>query len=284
MNFMSKIGAIDVGGGFRDIYGCGVLDACLDTGVHFDYCIGVSAGSANMASYLAGQRGRNYRFYETYGFRKQYASFRNFLLKRNFVDLDYVYSTLSNEGGEDPLDWEAFARNPAEFICVATHAETGETIYWDKTHTHRNNYDILKASSALPGVGQPYVVEGVPCFDGGFADPIPLKKAFADGCDKVVLILSKTRDTLRTQDKDRGPAKMIRRRYPRAAEQLLLRWQKYNDGVAYAKQLEQEGKVLIIAPNDTCGVDTLKRTPESMDALYRKGVEDGKTIPAFVEA
>ena len=77
---------------------------------------------------------------------------------------------------------------------------------------------------------------------------------------------------------------MIRRRYPKAAEQLLLRWQKYNDGLAYAKQLEQEGKVLIIAPNDTCGVDTLKRTPESMDALYRKGVEDGKQIKAFVEA
>ena len=45
-----KLGVIDVGGGFRDIYGAGVFDWCLDHGVNFDYCIGISAGSANLAS------------------------------------------------------------------------------------------------------------------------------------------------------------------------------------------------------------------------------------------
>ena len=47
-----KIGIIDVGGGFRDIYGAGVLDVCMEQGIRFDYCIGISAGSANLASYL----------------------------------------------------------------------------------------------------------------------------------------------------------------------------------------------------------------------------------------
>ena len=44
------IGCIDVGGGLRDIYGAGVFDRLLDDGVTFDYCLGVSAGSANIAS------------------------------------------------------------------------------------------------------------------------------------------------------------------------------------------------------------------------------------------
>ena len=57
------IGIIDVGGGQRDIYGAGVLDYCMKFGIRFDYCIGVSAGSANMASYLSGQSSRNFRFY-----------------------------------------------------------------------------------------------------------------------------------------------------------------------------------------------------------------------------
>ena len=57
------IGVIDVGGGLRGSYGAGVLDACLRKGVHFDYGAGVSAGSANILSYLAGQMGRNYTFY-----------------------------------------------------------------------------------------------------------------------------------------------------------------------------------------------------------------------------
>lgn len=66
-----KYGIIDVGGGLRGIYGAGVLDRCLEENVHFDCCIGVSAGSANMTSYVAGQKGRNKPFYDEYSFRKE---------------------------------------------------------------------------------------------------------------------------------------------------------------------------------------------------------------------
>lgn len=42
-----KTGVVDVGGGLRGIYGVGIMDYCMDQGIHFDCCIGVSAGSAN---------------------------------------------------------------------------------------------------------------------------------------------------------------------------------------------------------------------------------------------
>ena len=45
---------IDVGGGLRGIYAAGVFDRCMDESISFDLGIGVSAGSANIASYLAG--------------------------------------------------------------------------------------------------------------------------------------------------------------------------------------------------------------------------------------
>lgn len=76
-----KTGVIDVGGGLRDIYGAGVFDRCLDEKIHFDVSIGISAGSANAASYLAGQRGRNYLFFTEYMFRKQFRSIRLFFPK-----------------------------------------------------------------------------------------------------------------------------------------------------------------------------------------------------------
>ena len=69
---MMKIGVVDVGGGLRGIYAAGVFDYCMDENIKFDCCIGVSAGSANVASYLSGQRGRNYKFYTDYAFRNQY--------------------------------------------------------------------------------------------------------------------------------------------------------------------------------------------------------------------
>ena len=98
------IGIIDVGGGQRDIYGAGVLDYCMKFGIRFDYCIGVSAGSANLASYLSGQSSRNFRFYTDYSFRKEYMGIAQFLSTGNYINLDYVYSTLANSDSEDPLD------------------------------------------------------------------------------------------------------------------------------------------------------------------------------------
>ena len=54
---MSKIGLVLEGGGMKCAYTAGILDAMMDNGVTFDYCIGVSAGSANGISFIVGQRG-----------------------------------------------------------------------------------------------------------------------------------------------------------------------------------------------------------------------------------
>ena len=124
-----KTGIIDVGGGFRDIYGAGVLDVCMAQNIHFDYCIGISAGSANLISYMALQPKRNYTIYMEYVFRKEYASLDNWIRTRNYVDLDYSYSTLSNSDGESPIDFETLQKNPAEFFVGACDASTGKPVY-----------------------------------------------------------------------------------------------------------------------------------------------------------
>ena len=49
-----------------------------------------------------------------------------------------------------------------------------------------------------------------------------------------------------------------------------------------AAKLEKEGKALIIAPDDCCGVDTLKRTKESLEALYKKGYNDSRAALSFI--
>ena len=58
-----KIGLVDVGGGMRGTYAVGILDYCLEKDINFDLCIGVSAGSNNLISFLSKQKGRNYRYY-----------------------------------------------------------------------------------------------------------------------------------------------------------------------------------------------------------------------------
>ena len=57
----------------------------------------------------------------------------------------------------------------------------------------------------------------------------------------------------------------------------------YNEKLEYLKKLQEEGRVLIISPDDCCGVNTLKRTKESITRLYEKGYKDAEKIKAFVE-
>ena len=277
-----RIGVIDVGGGFRGIYAAGVLDYCMDQGIRFDVGIGVSAGSANVVSYAAGQRGRNLTFYTEYGMRKAYAGIGNFLRKGSFIDLDYVYSTLSNSDGESPLDYAAVMRNPMEMLVVAADAVTGQTKYFTKNDLRQDGYDIFKASSAIPFVCKPYVIDGVAYYDGALADPVPVQKAFDMGCDKVVVILTRPADEIRQPGSDLKLASRIQKKYPISAEKLRWRADAYNEGVALAKAYAAQGKALIIAPDDTCGVNTLTREREPLMRLYHKGLQDGERIQAFI--
>lgn len=276
-------GIVDVGGGFRGIYAAGALDFCMDNGITFDLGIGVSAGSANLASFLSQQVRRNLKFYTEYGMRKEYAGIENFLRKRSFVDLDYAYSTLSNSDGEYPIDYEAFSKNPMEFIVVATDAETGEAKYFDKSDYQQDHYDPFKASSSLPFFSQPYPIGDHVYYDGALADPVPVLKALEYGCDKVVVLLTKPKDLVRVPGKDLRVAKAIEAKYPAAARELRSRAQKYNAGVELAKKLERQGQALIVAPDDTCGVSTLTRNKEKLLKLYEKGYADGAAIADFMK-
>ena len=278
-----KTGIVDVGGGFRGVYACGVLDYCLDQDIRFDLGVGVSAGSANLASFIAGQRGRNYLFYTKYGLRKQYMSLGNFIRKRSFIDMDYVYGTLSNRGGENPLDYAALRENPMEFLVVAANALTGETKYFDKGDIRQDDYDVFKASSSIPFVCQPYFIAGKPYYDGALGDPVPVEKAFECGCDRVVVLLTKPEAVPRTSEQDKKLAARIQKKYPIAAEQLRQRARRYNKGVASAREYVKQGKALIVAPDDTCGVSTLSRDPDNMRRLYEKGYADGQKIKAFLQ-
>lgn len=277
-----KIGVVDVGGGYRGIYAAGVLDCCMDNKIYFDLGIGVSAGSANLISYAAGQSRRNYKFYTEYGLRKEYAGVNNFLFKKSFIDLDYVYGTLSNSDGENPLDYIAAVNSPMEFLAVATVAKTGEAKYFDKSYISQDDYSVMKASCAIPFVCHPYPVGDKLYYDGALADPVPIEKAFQKGCDKVVLLLTLPENTVRTPDRDKKLASLIRKKYPLAAQKLCQRSQRYNEGIALAQRYAAEGKVLIIAPDDTCGVSTLSRDAGALHRLYEKGYRDGeKIIPFF---
>ncbi len=210
-------------------------------------------------------------------------SLENFIKKGSYVDMDYIYGTLSNSGGENPLNYASFQNNQMEFYVVATNALTGQAQFFSTTDTCQDCYDILNASSSIPVVCKPYQIGGTPYYDGALGDPVPIEKAFELGCDRVVLILTKPEHVLRTSKQDVRLAAGIRKRYPLAAEKLCERARRYNESVAQAQEYARQGRVLIIAPDDTCGVNTLRRDKNALQKLYQKGYHDAQRISAFIK-
>ncbi len=275
-------GVIDVGGGLRGIYGAGVFDYCMDHDIHFDYCCGVSAGSANLVSYMAGQKGRNYKFYTEYALRKEYMGVEEFIRKGSYINLEYVYGILSNSDGEYPLDFEAMKRSGKILRVVATDAETGHPVYFGMEDMAQDDYGPVKASSCVPIVNKAFEFKGRKYYDGGITDPIPIRRAFREGCTRVVVVLTRPRDFTRDSGKDRWLARMLLNSWPNTARALYRRSAYYNRALELCKIYEKEGKVLIVAPKDIGGMKTLTRDLDAIKMMYQEGYEDAGKIQKFI--
>ncbi len=276
------VGYIDVGGGMRGVYGAGVLDRFFDDHINFPCYIGVSAGSANIISHLGGHRDRTLRFYRDYSYHSDYMGIRPWLKTKSYLNLDYIYSTLTDEKGLDPLNYDLFEKSKADFYVVTTNSKTGEPCYLDKTYIARNDCFAIKASCSIPLFCPPRNRNGVSYFDGGVADPIPVRKAFELGCDKVVVTLTLPKNFHKTHKFPKWLYPIIINKYPEVAVKMYEMIDRYNEDLEYLKVLEKEGKALVLAPDDCCGITTLKRTKEGVQRLYDKGYEDAHKVKEFL--
>lgn len=255
-------------------YSAGVLDRFLDDGICFDECIGVSAGSGNLASYLAGQRERNLHFYTIYPKHPEYLGMRNYLKHGSYFNLQYIYGTISNAGGLDPVDYDALQANPTEYFLTATNAKTGEAEYLSGAEMQRDDYRAIMASCAIPVMCKPVELNGKLYFDGGVADSIPVQKALDDGCGKLVVILENPRSFHRKAQKYKPVYRFILRNYPEVVKKIDDRHLRYHEVIAQIKELEKEGKAFVFAPSHAAEVKTTTKDFGEIRGLYDLGIAD----------
>ena len=180
---MMQAGLVLEGGGMRGLYTAGVLEYFMEKDLYFPYNIGVSAGACMAASYLSRQKGRNKRVNLDFVEDKRYISFSNFIRKREIFGMDFIFDEIPNR--LVPFDMDTFRESPEEFVIVTTDCETGEAVYYDKTNHGDDLVKLLRASSSLPFVASSVEYKGRHLLDGGIVDPIPIKKAQADGYEKM---------------------------------------------------------------------------------------------------
>jgi len=251
------------GGTFRPVFTAGVLDALLENNIELPYIIGVSAGISNGLSYVSKQKGRNLEILLTYRHDPRYISRRNFIKERSLFGLKFAFEDIPEK--HIPFDMETFKQYPGTFLVGVTNAQTGQAEYIEGRHCSNINR-LIQATCSIPGFFPPCHLDDKIYYDGGISDPIPIRKAIADGCTKHLIILTQPESYHKEASRSHEMmAKALQKRYPQLASQIRSRHIRYNETVAFCHQLKKQGDALIIQPMHALNsfeenLDTLKKT------------------------
>ncbi len=268
-----KIGLVLEGGGMRGIYTIGVLDCLMDEKFRADYVIGVSAGACNGLSYVSNQKGRAFRTNTEYIADSRYLSVKNYIKTKSLFGMDFLFDEIPNK--LIPFDYDAFYNSPCEFTIGVTDIITGRAKYFDKSHIEPKNI-VLRASSSLPVFAPVVEYQGGKYLDGGVTDSIPVKKALDDGCDKVIVVLTRERGYVKAPEKFRSVYKRMYRNYPKLVEAMDHRHEMYNETLSYLDELEKEGKAIIVAPDAPLPVGRFEKDPDKLKTVWKIGYDDVK--------
>ena len=182
---MNSIGLVFSGGGGKGAYQIGVWRALRELGLEGQVVAvsGTSVGALNAALYLKG----DLEFAE-----QLWNSISNEMLLLPSPDSEDSF--FSNAGLQQLLDGALSQpdRSPPP-LCFATckRLDDGQVRYFELRHLINSGYrrQILLASSALPGVFPPVVVDGERYIDGGAnGDNIPVYPLTLEGISTVLVV------------------------------------------------------------------------------------------------
>ena len=142
---------------------------------------------------------------------------------------------------------------------------TGE----DKTN------QVLKATCALPMLFPYIYINDTPYLDGGLSDSIPFERAFKDGCDRVVVVLTRQPGYKKTTSASIKVMAKAYLKYPELANDLLKRATRYNKCLKRLEKYEKAGKVIVIRPDHTDGFSRMEKDKDKILDLYKDGYSKG---------
>ena len=263
------------GGGMRGVFTCGVLDYLMDHKISFPYAIGVSAGACNGLSYMSHQRGRGKYSNIDLLAKYKYIGIRPFVKKRGLIDQQLLFHRFPDR--ILPYNYKAYAENPARFEMVTTDCRTGRACYWEEKHNEKRIIEIVKASSSLPYACPIIYVDGRPMLDGGIVDSIPLLRAYEQGYDKCVVVLTRNKGYRKSTKKVPVPS-FIYKKYPRLRVALRNRNKIYNEQLELVERLEEEGKIIVIRPEKPIVVGRMETSVKKLTDLYEQGYACAKKV------
>jgi predicted patatin/cPLA2 family phospholipase len=269
-----KNGLVLEGGAMRGLWTAGVTDVMMEHDVWPDGLIGVSAGAAFGCNIKSRQIGRAIRYNMRFANDARYSGWRSLLTTGNYFNARFGYHTVPKK--YDIFDDNAFNQNPMEFIVVCTDVETGKAVYQPLSEANYDTYEWIRASASMPLVSKVVKLDGRKLLDGGVADSIPLEYFESIGYRHNVVILTQPKGFIKSQNSMFPLMRMALRKYPAFVEALANRPNMYNQELAYVAKAEEEGRCLVIRPDDWIPIGHISHDPDEMLRVYELGRKVGE--------
>ncbi len=267
-----KRGLVIEGGGMRGAHSCGALMAMHEMGMTFDVVAASSAGACTGAFWVSGQHNLFRVIWGDHLNGTQFISLKNFFKRQHIMNLDYLIDVVFAH--KEKLDIEAIRNSPTKLFISSTNCMTGNAHYF-------SNDDLilpaLKASAAMPvAYRNPVWIDGIPYRDGGIADPIPIQKAIDEGCDEIVVVLTRP-ENYRKKPSYLMPW-LLKRQHFGLAQALIRRHETYNKTAEAIEKNKFSAKITVIRPTRTLPVKRLSTTQKNIFEAIQQGQEDARAI------
>lgn len=256
------------GGAMRGIFAAGVLDAFIELeSFPFDFAIGVSAGSTNLISYLAGDHGRSRRILLDHARRADFIDWRRYLRGGHFCDVGWLWHASYDEV---PLNVQRYLDNAVPLYAVTTSIDTGEARYLEVTE--ENMHEVFPASCAIPLFYRDFPrVNGEPMTDGGLADSIPVIRAYEQGARDITVVLSRPLGYRKRVSPTPKLMKQFFHDHARLFEAVLDRAERYNRALDFIESPPADCRVTVIAPPADFPVKRFTRELVLLERGYQCG-------------
>ncbi|HEY7213697.1 MAG TPA: patatin-like phospholipase family protein [Thermoanaerobaculia bacterium] len=182
-----RLGLVLSGGSSRCAFQVGVLETLAELGVRPVLCVAVSGGVWNGAAFSAGTVPRLRHYWRAFA-RMPHLDVGNLLREHNPFRYNELHRrTFSRYVGAERLH----SPEALPLLIGVTRLRDRRGEYFD-ARTAEDPLTLLLASNYLP----PFythapLIAGERYGDGGLADNLPYERAFAEGCDAVVLVTMK---------------------------------------------------------------------------------------------
>lgn len=280
---MLNVGLVAEGGGTKAAYSAGVLTCFLENQIYLPYCVGISAGSEILLSYVSRQIDRLKVTGILAPSQKGAVGLVPLIKEGSIFGIESTHSFIESKA---PLDHKAFQASSTKMDVGLYNIAKHKVEYFDKSYVDHDQ-TLIKASCALLLLAKPYQFHGQMYMDAGLIDMISIEQSIRQGNEKHIVISTKEEGYVRK------PAPKYQQRLARfvykdeaIVHDLAIRHERYKEQWDKIASLEKEGKALVLRPSKDLGVTRYTTDPKKLTPWFQLGYDEThariEQIKAFI--